>query len=115
RGAVAGREPWVDEDEPGRIVRPRIATYGETRHTFVERAAYDGVFAPGFGDEGLPPRPVGPDVGLRAVDHCVRHVARGDLARGVGFYRHTMGFDQLVHFGDDQIATEYSALMSTVV
>ena len=26
-----------------------------------------------------------------------------------------LGFDQLVHFDDDQISTEYSALMSTVV
>ena len=26
-----------------------------------------------------------------------------------------MGFAQLVHFDDDQIPTEYSALMSTVV
>jgi len=115
RGAVGVREPWVDEDEHGGMVRATIATYGETRHTFVERAAYDGVFAPGFGDEDLPPSPVGPDVGLRAVDHCVGNVERGDLDRWVGFYRRTMGFDQLVHFGDDQISTEYSALMSTVV
>ncbi len=31
------------------------------------------------------------------------------------FYREVLGFEQLAHFDDDQISTEFSALMSTVV
>jgi 4-hydroxyphenylpyruvate dioxygenase len=45
----------------------------------------------------------------------VGNVPLGTLDRWVNFYREGLGFSQLVHFGDDQISTEYSALMSTVV
>ena len=43
------------------------------------------------------------------------NVEKGALDRWVDFYRHALGFDQLVHFDDEAISTEYSALMSTVV
>jgi hypothetical protein len=33
----------------------------------------------------------------------------------VGFYRDVLGFSQLIHFDDQDISTEYSALMSKVV
>ena len=33
----------------------------------------------------------------------------------MGYYEQVLGFDQLTHFDDEQISTEYSALMSTVV
>ena len=115
RGATPVREPWKDEDEDGTLVRASIATYGETIHTFVERGAYTGVFAPGFTTENLPTRPIGPPVGLQRIDHVVGNVELGALKTWVDFYRDTMGFEQLLHFDDDQISTEYSALMSTVV
>jgi 4-hydroxyphenylpyruvate dioxygenase len=115
RGAVGVRSPFVQEDDAGKLALATIALYGDTQHTFVERSAYSGVFAPRFAAEDLPPRPAGPPVGLMAIDHCVANVHKGSLDRWVNFYRHTMGFDQLVHFDDSQIATEYSALMSTVV
>jgi 4-hydroxyphenylpyruvate dioxygenase len=117
RGAVGVRAPWAEEDASGKVVRATIALYGDTQHTFVERSAYAGTFLPGFvsSDGLLPPRPVGPRVGLDGIDHVVANVHKGALDRWVDFYRQTLGFDQLVHFGDDQISTEYSALMSTVV
>jgi 4-hydroxyphenylpyruvate dioxygenase len=109
RGATAVRAPWVE----GEVTRATIATYGETRHTFVERSADRDL--PRFTKDGLPPAPGGPRVGLQRIDHCVGNVEKGALGRWVDFYRRTLGFDQLVHFGDDAISTEYSALMSTVV
>ena len=115
RGAVGLRAPWVEEDDFGKVVKATIATYGDTQHTFVERSAYSGIFAPGYTDENLPPMPVGPEVGLFKIDHTVGNVEKGALERWVDFYQRTMGFDSLVHFDDDQISTEYSALMSTVV
>ena len=115
RGATPVREPWKEEDEHGSMVRASIATYGETIHTFVERSAYRGPFAPGFTTENLPTRPPGPPVGLEKIDHVVGNVELGALERWVSFYRDVLGFDQLLHFDDDQISTEYSALMSTVV
>lgn len=119
RGAAGVRSPWTEEDEYGKVTRATIALYGDSQHTFVERMGYGGVFLPGFSDLGrgdlLPPTPIGPAVGLRRIDHVVANVHKGTLERWVDFYRHTLGFDQLVHFGDDQISTDYSALMSTVV
>jgi 4-hydroxyphenylpyruvate dioxygenase len=115
RGAVGVRSPWIEEDETGKVTRATIAIYGDTQHTFVERSAYSGVFVPGYSTSDLPPRPAGGVVGLAKLDHVVGNVQKGCLQGWVDFYRKVMGFDQLVHFDDDQISTEYSALMSTVV
>ncbi len=117
RGAISLRSPSVSSDGDTEVVRAAVATYGETEHEFVERRGAGGRFLPGFDHdtEDLPPRVPGPPVGLDRVDHCVGNVELGSLDNWVDFYRGTLGFDALVHFGDDQISTEYSALMSTVV
>jgi 4-hydroxyphenylpyruvate dioxygenase len=114
RGAVSAHPPWVESDASGHLVRATVAAYGDTRHTFVERDDYLGLFAPGYEPSALR-RPAGPAVGLSRIDHVVANVEEGSLGEWVGFYRKIFGFDQLVHFDDDQISTEYSALMSTVV
>ena len=114
RGATGVRAPWVESDASGRVVRATVATYGETQHTFVERDDYLGLFAPGY--EAAPLcRPMGPEVGLERIDHVVGNVELGRLETWVEFYARVFGFDQLVHFDDEAISTEYSALMSTVV
>jgi 4-hydroxyphenylpyruvate dioxygenase len=117
RGAAGVNPPWTEEDDSGKVTRATIALYGDTQHTFVERSAYQGLFLPGFSDASglLPPSPGGPTAGLRLIDHVVANVYRGSLERWVDFYRDTLGFEQLVHFDDAQISTQYSALMSTVV
>ena len=114
-GAVGLLPPTIEEDDTGKLVRATIAAYGDTQHTFVERHAYSGVFAPGYTAEGLPPRPAGPEVPLTTIDHVVANVEQGALERWVGFYQRVLGFEQLVHFDDEAISTPYSALMSTVV
>jgi len=114
-GATEVRAPADDVDaEHGTIRHSAIATYGETVHTFLDRSRYHGPFAPRFEPSPLR-RPVGPDVGLRRIDHIVGNVEAGELDRWVGYYQQVLGFDQLVHFSDEAISTEYSALMSTVV
>lgn len=116
RGARVVREPWVESDGLGTLELAQIGTYGETVHTFVDRTRYGrGRLEPGYGDENLPPVPIGPDVGIAAIDHVVGNVEKGRLDDWVRFYADVMGFSPLVHFSDDQISTEYSALMSTVV
>jgi 4-hydroxyphenylpyruvate dioxygenase len=114
RGAVTERPPAIDSDQLGAIHQAAIRTYGETVHTFLDRSAYTGQFAPGFGPAVLP-TPRGEAVGLTRFDHIVGNVELGHLGEWVDYYREVLGFDQLIHFGDDQISTEYSALMSTVV
>ena len=100
----------------GSLTLAQIATFCETVHTFVARRRYaDGRLAPGFSLDDLPPSPPGPEVGLRAIDHVVGNVEQGRLEGWVRVYQDVLGFEQLAHFDDDQISTEFSALMSRVV
>ena len=124
RGAKAVAEPEVFEDEKGKVVRAAIATYGETIHSLVQRDNYSGTFFPGFKDlpEASETRPVASasgqgikGFGLRLVDHVVGNVELGKMDEWVSFYEKVMGFIELKHFSDDDISTEYSALMSKVV
>jgi 4-hydroxyphenylpyruvate dioxygenase len=114
RGGCGLQPPAVLTDEFGSAVVATVATYGDTQHTFVERTSYCGAFLPGYEPSSLP-AVVGPAVGLAGIDHVVGNVELGHLDRWVGFYRDVFGFDAMTHFDDDQISTEYSALMSTVV
>jgi len=115
-GGARSVEPrTVEEDESGKLVRAGVAIYGETVVEFVERSAYQGLFAPGFTADLLPPPTEAPIVGLDRIDHVVGNVELGRLDSWVEHFQRALGFDRLVHFGDDQISTEYSALMSTVV
>ena len=114
RGARSVRQPESLNDENGRVTVASIAAYGDTIHTFVERANYHGPFLPGFRaiEEN---DPVARPVGLRHVDHIVGNVGWGEMNRWVDFYRDVMGFSLFKHFDDRDISTEYSALMSKVM
>jgi 4-hydroxyphenylpyruvate dioxygenase len=114
QGARGVLQPTVIEDENGKIVRSAIAAYGETIHSFVERENYSGPFLPGFRAEQPIPDD-GPDVGIELIDHIVCNVELGKMNEWAAFYARVLGFDQLVHFRDDQISSEYTALMSKVM
>jgi 4-hydroxyphenylpyruvate dioxygenase len=90
-----------------------IATYGDTVHTFVERRDYSGPFLPGF--EAYESPVVVEPIGLAYVDHIVGNVQLGKMNHWVRWYHEVMGFRQLKHFDDQDISTEYSALMSKVM
>jgi 4-hydroxyphenylpyruvate dioxygenase len=112
-GARAISDPHVIKDEHGEVAIAAIATYGETRHTLVDRSNYTGPFLPGFTARGPIVAP-----GTRrfqAIDHCVGNVELGQMDEWVGFYNRVMGFTNMKEFVGDDIATEYSALMSKVV
>lgn len=112
RGATGVQDPEILEDESGKIVRAAIATYGETIHSLVSRQDYSGAFFPGFQPIEGPPAD---DCGIKSIDHVVGNVELGKMDEWVGFYERIMGFTELRHFSDDEISTEYSALMSKVV
>ena len=114
RGATGVAEPAIAEDDTGKVVLATIKTYGETLHTFVERSAYDGVFLPGF--TAREPFVEPPDKRFfQAVDHVVGNVELGRMDDWVAFYNRVMGFTNMAEFVGDDIATNYSALMSKVV
>jgi 4-hydroxyphenylpyruvate dioxygenase len=114
RGARSALEPTVTEDEHGKVVRSAIHAYGDTLHSFVERENYSGPFLPGYRAEPAI-TDEGPEVGIKLIDHVVCNVELGAMNEWAKFYAQIMGFNQLVHFRDDQISSEYTALMSKVM
>ena len=52
---------------------------------------------------------------LAGIDHVVANVQLGAMERWVKFYEDVFGMKELIHFSDEDISTEYSALMSKVV
>jgi 4-hydroxyphenylpyruvate dioxygenase len=114
RGARGVVEPHWEEDEFGRIELATIGTYGENVHTFVNRSDYAGPYMPGYRslvEDGRPMK----GVGLATIDHVVGNVELGRMDYWVEYYERTLGFTNILHFGSDQIATDYSALMSKVM
>lgn len=112
RGAEPAVEPTTSEDAHGVFVESGIKLYGETVLKFVERASYNGTFAPGFESRSSSS---GGSVGFQAIDHVVGNVELGKMNHWVDFFSDVLGFTQLAHFDDEAISTEYSALMSKVM
>ncbi|PRX57675.1 4-hydroxyphenylpyruvate dioxygenase [Flagellimonas meridianipacifica] len=114
RGAKSYMEPVVEEDKDGKVVRAGIYTYGETVHIFVERKDYHGTFLPGYIKWETPY--YNPEsVGLKYVDHMVGNVGWNKMNHWVEFYEKVMGFVNILSFDDNDISTEYTALMSKVM
>jgi 4-hydroxyphenylpyruvate dioxygenase len=90
-----------------------IHTYGDTVHLFIERKNYDGIFMPGFRKWETLYNPS--ETGLLYVDHCVGNVGWNQMNPWVKFYEEVMGFRNILTFDDNDISTEYSALMSKVM
>ena len=114
RGAHSAMEPVTVTDDSGGLVMSGIHTYGDTVHLFIERKNYSGIFMPGYKEWGNPYfQPA--DTGLQYVDHCVGNVGWHQMNPWVSFYENVMGFRNILTFDDEDISTEYSALMSKVM
>jgi len=116
-GATVLDEPHDVSDEHGTVRMAAIATYGETRHTLIDRSKYDGPYLPGYvaASTTVTRREGHPKRLFQAVDHCVGNVELGRMDEWVGFYNKVLGFTNMAEFIGDDIATDYSALMSKVV
>jgi 4-hydroxyphenylpyruvate dioxygenase len=113
RGGKSYMEPVKLQDAQGEVVMSGIYTYGETVHLFIERKNYNGAFLPGFRAWESHYNPT--DTGLLYVDHCVGNVGWNQMNKWVDFYADVMGFRNILSFDDNDISTEYSALMSKVM
>ncbi len=112
-GARGLQTPYELRDDRGAVRLASVATYGETRHVFVERNGYAGPFLPGYERRGEASRDRG---GLFiGIDHVVGNVELGHMEEWVHYYERVFGMTELIHFSDEAISTEYSALMSKVV
>ena len=113
-GARVVAEPVERADEHGRTVVASIGAYGDVVHTFVERAAYRGVWLPGYVPHAA--RVQAPHaVGLRRLDHCVGNVGWNEMETWCDYYARALGFEPLIAFDDRDISTEFTALRSKVM
>src|SRR3954453_4192722 len=112
RGAKGLVEPHDVVDEGGTVRLADIAAYGDTIHRFVNRSGYTGAFLPGYAPvvAATPREPM-----LLAIDHIVGNVELGAMEDWVKYYEDVFGMTEMIHFSDEAISTEYSALMSKVV
>ena len=113
RGAKGIAEPRDLSDDHGRVRVADVAAYGETIHRFIDRSGYEGPFLPGFAAvsrDGAPPTDL-----LYGIDHIVGNVELGAMNEWVSYYERVFGMTEMIHFTDEAISTEYSALMSKVV
>ncbi|HEY2575078.1 MAG TPA: 4-hydroxyphenylpyruvate dioxygenase [Streptosporangiaceae bacterium] len=112
-GARIVAEPHDVSDEFGTVRTATIAAYGDTVHSLVDRSKYHGPYLPGYvaRTSELPSQAPA----FVALDHAVGNVELGEMDEWVAFYNRVMGFTNLAEFIGDDIATEYSALMSKVV
>ncbi len=109
-GAQPISEPTLIEDDYGQIIKATIAAYGDTVHSFVQRAGYEGTYFPHF----KPIRnsfPVTPS-GLTAIDHVAVGIEPGELDRWVEFYMRVLSFHEL---HEEMISTDNSSMKSKVV
>ncbi|MCS0824634.1 4-hydroxyphenylpyruvate dioxygenase [Cytobacillus firmus] len=111
RGGLGIREPWEEKDENGTVKKAIIGTYGDTIHTIIEPLNYKGIFMPGF--EACEEINGVNYTGLVGVDHIVGNVEV--MEDWTNYYENVFGFSVLKHFDDEDISTEYSALMSKVM
>jgi 4-hydroxyphenylpyruvate dioxygenase len=114
RGARSFAAPSTRSDEKGTVTISGIHTYGDVVHLFIERKNYNGAFLPGFRKWENPYFKV-ETTGLQYVDHCVGNVGWNQMNPWVKFYEDVMGFRNILSFDDNDISTEYSALMSKVM
>jgi 4-hydroxyphenylpyruvate dioxygenase len=105
--------PHEISDDSGSVWVADVAAYGETIHRFVDRSGYSGAFLPGFAS-AQPLFSAGTEL-LGGIDHIVGNVELGAMNQWVSYYEDVFGMTEMIHFTDEAISTEYSALMSKVV
>ena len=117
QGATVLEEPHDVSDEHGTIRTAVLAAYGDTKHTLIDRSRYTGVYLPGYvpATGSYVKRPGAPRRMFQALDHVVGNVELGKMDDWVAYYNTVLGFVNMAEFVGDDIATDYSALMSKVV
>jgi 4-hydroxyphenylpyruvate dioxygenase len=115
RGATGVSPPREIASEAGTVRIADIAAYGETIHRFVDRSDFGGSFLPGYEPVALDPDGGRDEPMLYGIDHIVGNVELGAMEQWVHYYEQVFGMTEMIHFSDEAISTEYSALMSKVV
>ena len=108
RGAAPVQEPIASPDGGGQTIIAKVATFGDTVHSFVQRSNGHNSL-PNYKGISLP-APFVP--GLCTIDHFAVAVEEGRTSYWTQFYQNTFGFN-LVQ--EEYTSTEYSAMNTKVV
>lgn len=116
-GAKVVKEPWIEEDENGKVIMATISTFGDTTHTFIQRSEFKGIFLPNYEAtiEKDPLESLLPLTKLNFIDHCVGNQPDLEMISACDLYEKQMGFHRFWSVDDEQMHTEYSALRSIVM
>ena len=109
-GADAVSAPRTVSDEDGTVRHAAIRSFGDTVHSLIERADYNGPFLPQFRAWNLDTPERG--AGIVAIDHVACCVEPGTLHQWIEFYDAVFGFREIHH---EDIVTENSAMNSRVI
>ena len=113
RGAEGLVAPHVISDDSGSVGSPTSPpTARRSTGSSIARATA-GAFLPGFAS--AQPLPSAGTELLGGIDHIVGNVELGAMNQWVSYYEDVFGMTEMIHFTDEAISTEYSALMSKVV
>jgi len=117
KGVRVVRNIWEEEDEHGKVRFAKVQTYGDTTHTFIERAGYSGLFLPGYKIPLYKDLLCGtlPPIGLYFIDHCVGNQPDLKMEEAAEWYERNLLFHRFWSVDDSQVHTEFSALRSIVV
>lgn len=117
-GGVSIAAPHDISDSHGTVRLATIRTYGDTTHTLIQKATYNGIFLPGFRAETKSLDSLNrflPSVQLEAIDHCVGNQDWDEMENACDYYEKVLGFHRFWSVDDKDICTEYSALKSIVM
>jgi 4-hydroxyphenylpyruvate dioxygenase len=114
-GGIPSRTPKKYENENGFVEEAALKLYDDAEIVFINRDNYKGIFRPGFGE---PIQKINLDcepTGLNEVDHIVGNVRINEMNLWANYLNQTLNFETFIEFGEGDISTKYSALLSKVV
>lgn len=114
-GAIPVRTPKKFEDENGRVDEAAIKLYDDAEIVFINRDSYKGIFKPGFGKPVQQINLEMNNTGLKEVDHIVGNVRPNEMNLWANYINESLNFETFIEFGEGDISTKYSALLSKVV
>lgn len=114
-GAIPIRSPKRFEDEYGHLEEAAIKLYDDAEIVFINRDNYKGLFKPGFGKPIQYIEIRNEETGLMSVDHIVGNVRINEMNLWANYINKSLNFETFIEFGEGDISTQYSALLSKVV
>jgi 4-hydroxyphenylpyruvate dioxygenase len=116
-GAVSVVAPQELKDEYGSVWLATVKAYGDTTHTFVDRAHYKGPFLPGYKYHHLKEafNGIAKPINFKKVDHIVGNQPDNCMESVVKYYENCLDWHRFWSVDDKTMHTEFSALRSIVV